>query len=70
MPRPACRTLLEGHVPADESKRLLTEQPEFRGGGDGAANAPRLAGHGAGRQDSYQVMAVDDDGNARVLAGY
>jgi hypothetical protein len=51
MPRPACRTLLEGHVPADESKRLLTEQPEFRGG----VTVPRMPHGSPGMEQGAKI---------------
>ncbi len=61
--------VIEGHVPADDIKRLLTERPEVRG-----LTVPGMP-HGSpgmetGRQDSYQVLTFDADGNTRVFARY
>lgn len=61
--------VIEGHVPAADIKRLLTERPEV-----GGVTVPGMP-HGSpgmetGRQDSYQVLTFDDDGNTRVFARY
>jgi hypothetical protein len=61
--------VIEGHVPADDIKRLLTERPEVRG-----LAVPGMP-HGSpgmetGRRDSYQVLTFDAHGNTRVFARY
>lgn len=61
---------IEGHVPAREIKRLVAEKPKARGlavpgmpiGSPGMEQGPRL--------DPYDVLLVQDDGQARVYASY
>ncbi|MFO8151971.1 DUF411 domain-containing protein [Thioalkalivibrio sp.] len=61
--------VIEGHVPAEDIKRLLAERPEVRG-----LTVPGMP-HGSpgmetGRQDAYQVLTFDADGNTGVFARY
>jgi len=61
--------VIEGHVPAADIKRLLTERPEVKG-----LTVPGMP-HGSpgmetGRQDSYRVLTFDADGNTQVFARY
>lgn len=61
--------VIEGHVPADDIKRLLMERPEVKG-----LTVPGMP-HGSpgmetGRQDPYQVLTFDADGNTGVFARY
>ena len=62
--------VVEGHVPADEVKRLLVNKPNFTGvtvpgmpiGSPGMERGDRV--------DPYNVIAFDDDGNSSVVAKY
>lgn len=63
---------IEGHVPADDIKRLLKERPA---GVMGIATPGMPAGSPGmevpgGRRDPYDVMAFDKAGNTRVLASH
>jgi len=59
--------VVEGHVPADQIKRLLAERPEFAGIAVPGMpmGSPGMEGPG-GRP--YQVMAWDQNGEASVFA--
>jgi len=59
--------VIEGHVPADDIKRLLAERPEVTG-----LTVPGMP-HGSpgmqtGREDPYQVLTFDGAGNTEVFA--
>ncbi len=61
--------VLEGHVPAQEVKRLLAERPRARGLAVPAmpAGSPGMEGP---RADAYEVLLIETDGRARVYARY
>jgi hypothetical protein len=59
--------VVEGHVPADDIRRLLKERPDVKG-----LTVPGMP-HGSpgmetGRQDPYQVLTFDDAGRTEVFA--
>ena len=59
--------VVEGHVPADDVKRLLTERPDVRG-----IAVPGMPIGSPGMEgpnpQPYDVLAFDDDGNVSVYA--
>jgi len=59
--------VIEGHVPADDIKRLLAERPEARG-----LTVPGMPmgspGMEAPQSDHYQVLLLDKDGQTQVFA--
>lgn len=59
--------VVEGHVPAQDIKRLLAERPDIRG-----LSAPGMPegspGMETGRSPPYQVLSFDAQGNTRVFA--
>lgn len=59
--------VVEGHVPADEIKRLLTERPDLAG-----IAVPGMPAGSPGMESSnpqpYQVLSFDNEGNAAVFA--
>jgi hypothetical protein len=60
---------IEGHVPAQEIKRLLAERPKARG-----LAVPGMPGGSPGMDDNrsvpYEVFLVLPDGSPRVYARY
>ncbi len=59
--------VIEGHVPADDIKRLLSERPAVKG-----LTVPGMP-HGSpgmetGSKDPYQVLTFDADGKTEVFA--
>lgn len=73
---PSCHTavvgdyVIEGHVPADDVLRLLTEQPQARG-----LSVPGMPMGSPGmevgeRRAAYKVFLFDDAGNTRVFRQY
>ena len=59
--------VIEGHVPADDIKRLLAERPDVKG-----LTVPGMP-HGSpgmetGRKDPYQVLSFDENGKTQVFA--
>lgn len=60
---------IEGHVPAREIKRLLTERPKARG-----LAVPGMPAGSPGMEDSrsvpYDVLLVLPDGKHRIYAQY
>lgn len=63
--------IIEGHVPAKEIKRLLTEKPDIKGLavpgmpiGSPGMEAPD------GRMEKYDVLSFDDEGNTAVFESY
>lgn len=60
---------LEGHVPANEIKRLLTEKPKARGLAVPAMpmGSPGMEGS---RRDPYDVVLVNKDGGKSVYRHY
>lgn len=61
--------VIEGHVPADQIRRLLRERPEMAG-----LSVPGMPMGSPGmegpRKDPYQVLLFDRTGNSRVYADY
>jgi len=59
--------VIEGHVPADDIKRLLTERPEARG-----LTVPGMPKGSPGMEhpnpDHYQVLLLGNDGSTAVFA--
>ena len=58
--------VIEGHVPADDIKRLLAERPDVKG-----LAAPGMP-HGSpgmesGRKDAYQVLSFDESGKTQLF---
>ena len=58
---------VEGHVPADDIKRLLHERPDVKG-----LTVPGMP-HGSpgmetGREDRYQVLTFDENGRTEVFS--
>jgi hypothetical protein len=62
--------VIEGHVPATDIRRLITEAPKARGLSVPGmpAGSPGMAM--GGRQDPYQVLLFNDAGQTRVFAEY
>jgi hypothetical protein len=61
--------LVEGHVPASEVARLLSERPDVKG--ITVAGMPMGApGMEGGRKDRYDVLTIDDEGKTAVFASY
>jgi len=58
---------VEGHVPAEDIRRLLSEKPNIRG-----LAVPGMPGGSPGMEDSpaehYQVISVGKDGSYKVFA--
>ncbi len=63
--------VIEGHVPADDIKRLLKEKPKAAG-----LTAPGMPQHSPGMQPpgekprGYSVLMFDDEGRTRVYTRY
>ena len=59
--------IVEGHVPADLVKRMLDEQPDIKGLAVPGMpmGSPGMEGP---RKDPYNVIAIGNDGSARVYA--
>ncbi len=58
--------VVEGHVPAADIQRMLTEKPKIVG-----ISAPGMPGAGPGMdtsKDPYEVLAFDAKGNTTVWA--
>lgn len=72
----ACHTaqvngyLVEGHVPANEIKRLLKEKPRVRGLAVPAMPMGSPGMETAGYKDSYEVFVVNRDGSTQTYAHY
>lgn len=65
--------VIEGHVPAEQIKRLLAEKPKATGLsvpdmpiGSPGMDGPAYRGH----VDPYQVLLIQSNGSARVFATY
>lgn len=60
---------IEGHVPADDIKRLLSEKPKAAG-----LTVPGMPvgspGMEGGRKDAYSVLLVDKDNTQKVYSNY
>ena len=63
--------IVEGHVPAQDVKRLLEERPDIKG-----ISVPGMPVGTPGMEqpdghvDEYDVIAFDEDGNTYVFASY
>ena len=59
--------VIEGHVPAQDVKRLLDEMPDIRGLAVPGMpmGSPGMEGP---RQDRYQVITLEKDGGSRIFA--
>ncbi|MDX1634482.1 MAG: DUF411 domain-containing protein [Marinobacter sp.] len=62
--------VIEGHVPASDIRRLLEQAPEARG-----LSVPGMPVGSPGmemgdRQDAYQVLLFNDQGQTRVFSSY
>lgn len=61
--------VVEGHVPADDIHRLLTEKPEVVG-----ITAPGMPAQSPGMQseepEGYDVLSFDAAGNTQVFSSY
>lgn len=59
--------IIEGHVPADDIKRLLTEKPDING-----LTVPGMItgspGMEGSRQDPYNVLTLSKDGNGTIYS--
>ena len=61
--------VIEGHVPADDVKRLLEEKPDYRG--IGVPGMPQGSpGMETGRKDRYKVFGFDRDRSTSVFNRY
>ncbi|HJO04491.1 MAG TPA: DUF411 domain-containing protein [Acidobacteriota bacterium] len=61
--------LVEGHVPAREIARLITDRPDVKGIAVPGMpmGSPGMEG---GRTDHYDVLSIDHEGNTAVFASY
>jgi hypothetical protein len=61
--------VIEGHVPAEDIRRLLSERPDARG-----LTVPGMPmgspGMDSPHPQHYQVLLIGKDGNTRVFAGH
>jgi hypothetical protein len=61
--------LVEGHVPVDDIRRLLSERPDVTG-----ITAPGMPQMSPGMQSvepkGYDVLSFDKEGNVRVFSSY
>ena len=61
--------LVEGHVPAREVARLISERPNVKG-----ITVPGMPmgspGMEGGRTDRYEVLTIDHEGNTAVFSSY
>ncbi len=62
--------LLEGHVPAQDVKRLLASRPQALGLAVPGMPVGSPGMEDGGRRDAYQVLLIDRSGQARVFASY
>lgn len=62
--------LLEGHVPAQEVKRLLATRPEAIGLAVPGMPVGSPGMEESGRRDAFQVLLVERAGRERVFAAY
>ena len=60
---------IEGHIPADDIKRLMREEPDIRG-----LIVPGMPGGSPGMESSpyqpYKVLSVDKKGNYKVFSSH
>lgn len=72
----ACHTaevegyIVEGHVPADVVRRLLEEEPDVTGVAVGGMPVGSPGMETGGRQEPYDVVGFDADGQRSVFAAY
>nr|WP_235937634.1 DUF411 domain-containing protein [Marinobacter caseinilyticus] len=62
--------VIEGHVPANDIRRLIEQAPKAKG-----LTVPGMPAGSPGmemgnRQDAYQVLLFNDEGQTRVFADY
>ena len=62
--------VLEGHVPAAEVKRLLTQRPKALGLAVPGMPPSAPGMDVPGRKDPYDVLLISADGQSRVFAAY
>jgi len=62
--------VIEGHVPADDIKRLLSEAPNATGLSVPGMPAGSPGMEMGGRKDPYQVIMFNEQGQTRVFAEY
>lgn len=62
--------VVEGHVPADDIKRLLAERPKVAGIGVGGMPVGSPGMEYGNRKDRYDVMAFTRDGSTKVFASH
>ena len=61
--------VIEGHVPADDVRRLLEERPDIVG--LTAPGMPAMSpGMGSREPEGYDVLAFDEDGGTRLWSSY
>ena len=60
--------VIEGHVPADDIKRLLAEKPKVAGLAVGGMPMGSPGMEMGNRKDAYDVIAFNRDGTTRVFA--
>ena len=60
--------VIEGHVPADDIKRLLKEKPKVAGLAVAGMPAGSPGMEQGNRKDKYDVIAFNRDGSTRVFA--
>jgi len=62
---------IEGHVPADDIKRLITEKPKARGLSVPGmpVGSPGMEVRGE-RRDAFDVVLFDDDGRRQIYRHY
>ncbi len=62
--------VIEGHVPAEDVKRLLRERPDAWGLAVAGMPVGSPGMEQGDRRDRYQVLLVDKQGNTSVYASY
>jgi hypothetical protein len=62
--------VVEGHVPAEDIKRLLTEKPKVAGIAVPGMPAGSPGMEVGSRRDKYDVIAFNRDGTTRVFASH
>ncbi len=61
--------VVEGHVPADDIKRLVTEKPDIIG--ISAPGMPQMSpGMGSIEPKDYDVLSFDNEGNIELFSSY
>ncbi len=61
---------LEGHVPAEDVRRLLAEDPDVRGLAVPGMPVGSPGMEMGDRRDAYEVVAFDEDGGSRVFSSH